>query len=124
MLAAVADVYAAGTSALKRDSRVGLKGPLKSGFVGLGTGSGHAPDEIDDSRAERELCAVGILEPELAVADDPGAMQNPAGHPRARSQRPIDIDDGGGSVGIDIVDDQRGAGMASAASLHTPRNRR
>ena len=39
---------------------------------------GQATFEIDDARPERELRAVGILEPQLAVADDAGAVQHTA----------------------------------------------
>src|SRR4029079_8063082 len=60
---------------------------------------------------KRELCPVGILEPQLAVANDPGAVQDTARGPGARSQRPEGINYGSGAVRVDIVDDQRGAGV-------------
>ena len=44
--------------------------------------------EIGVERPERELGAIGILEAQLAVANDPGAVQNAAGPARgARAPR-------------------------------------
>src|SRR5277367_5860878 len=60
---------------------------------------------------ESELRAVGVLKSELAVADDSAAVQCSAGDPWARSERPVGVDDRSGAVRIDILDDQRRAGI-------------
>ena len=54
--------------------RVELEGLLECGLVGLPFWRDHLADEIGDSRMEDELRPVGILEPELVIVDDPGAM--------------------------------------------------
>jgi hypothetical protein len=85
---------------------------FECGFVGLAFRGGHAPDEIGDSGAERELCAVRVLEPQLTISNDPAAVQDAARGPRARPQWSVDIDDRNCAIGIDIVDDQRCASIA------------
>ena len=64
--------------------------------------------EIAVKRPERELAAIRILEPQLAIANDPGAMKNAAGPPCVRSHRPKDVDEGGGAVELHSLDNQRG----------------
>src|SRR5262245_45008750 len=49
---------------------------LEGRFVGRAIRRRHMPHEIDDAGAERELGAVGILEPELAVSDDAGTVES------------------------------------------------
>src|SRR5437773_1571791 len=66
---------------------------LEHRLAGLPVRLGHLTDEIGDRRAKRELRAVGILKPQLVVADDPSAVQDATGLPRARSERSVDIDD-------------------------------
>ena len=50
------------------------EGLFKVGLVSLPFWRGHMADEIGDRGAEGELRAVGILEPELVVADNAAAV--------------------------------------------------
>ena len=87
------------------------QGFLEDCLIGLAAGGRHSSDQIGDPGTKGELRAIGILEPELAVTNDPGAMQCSAGYPCARSERPVGIDDRRGAVRVDIVDDQRSTGI-------------
>src|SRR6266446_5848594 len=71
---------------------------LELGPVGLAAGLGHLPDEIGDRRSKCELGTVGVLKPELVVMDDPGAVKHAAGHPRARSEGSVDVNDRRGAI--------------------------
>src|ERR1051326_8915720 len=82
---------------------------LERGLVGLALRRRETAVEIDVERPERELGAIGILEAQLAVANDPGAVQNAAGTAIVRTDRTVDIDDRRGAVGLHRLDDQRGA---------------
>src|SRR5439155_12253834 len=82
---------------------------LEGGLVGLAFWCDKAAGKIGVKRPKGELAAIGILEPELAVADDSGSVQDPARGAPARAHRPEDIKDRRGAVRRDIFDDQRGA---------------
>jgi hypothetical protein len=84
-----------------------LESLLKVSLISLSLRGGHMADQIGNCRAEDKLRAVGILEPELIVADDTGAVQNPARHSSARSHGPKDVNDRRGSIGSHIIDNQR-----------------
>src|SRR3989440_12374568 len=51
---------------------------LEHGLVALALRGRETAVEIGVERPERKLGAIGILEAEFAVADDPGAVQNAA----------------------------------------------
>src|SRR5271169_1932089 len=90
---------------------IGLECLLKGGLISLTIRRGHLAGEIGDCGAEGELGPIGILEPELVVADDPGTVQNAAGDARVRTERPIDVNDRRGTIRLHIVDDQCGTGI-------------
>src|SRR5205807_2746665 len=82
---------------------------LEHGLVALALRRGEPAVEVAVQRSERELAAIGILEPQFAVANDPGAVKNAAGPACVRSHWAKDIDERSGTVGLDTLDDQRGA---------------
>src|SRR5436305_15287503 len=86
-----------------------LKRLLEHGLVALALRRREMAVEIGVKRPERELGAIGILEAELAVADDPGAVQNAARAAIVRTDRAVDVDDRRCPVGLPRLDDQRGA---------------
>ena len=60
------------------------QGFLEHRLIALPLRRRQVPVEIGVERAKGELAAIGILKQELAVADDPGTVQDAARLPRAR----------------------------------------
>src|ERR1051326_1839462 len=82
---------------------------LEHGLVDLALRRRETAVKIGVERPERELGPIGILKAQLAVANDPGAVQNAAGPAIVRTDRAIDIDDRRGAVGLHRLADPRGA---------------
>src|SRR5260370_19545316 len=79
---------------------------LEDGLVILALRRRQMAVEIGVKPAKGELAAIGILEPQVAVADDPGAVENSARAAGIRSHRPEDVDDRRGAIRRNVGDDQ------------------
>src|SRR5580700_5403882 len=78
-------------------------------FVGLALRRRPPAGEVGVKRLEGELAAVGSLELQRAVTNDPGAVLGAAGGAAAGADRAKDVGDCRGAVGLHIFDNQGGA---------------